>query len=279
MQDLLQNWLPGGITGVYVISLRPEEQEFANKTLGPHFHNLIHIDGYKPKIKSLGDYNDLPIPVSDRTKMHIHAKEGQSHHRDIASFGGIGCAISHILLWKKVAASSGWSIIFEWDCVLNAKSVDMVADFTKEKAPDDNVSMLRLVYNHPNKTNEKSIPGNKWFVKDRTHLFGTTMCVVANAWAGALYNYFSRSIDVHIDQALNLASYTGATPSTWFLRKNLGIPSSHKSTTCANLSLKKWLPCSTSQSNAIILAVLLSLFLTFTLAVVFIVLYATYRNK
>jgi GR25 family glycosyltransferase involved in LPS biosynthesis len=279
MQALLHNWLPGGITGVYVISLKPAEREVADRNLRLHFPDLIHTNGYKPDIQAFGDYDKLPLSVSDRTKMHIHAKEGQAHHRDLASFGGIGCAISHLLQWKNVAAPSGWSIIFEWDCVFKKNAVDLVRDFTKQQPPNEKVSMLRLVYNNLSNKNEENIPENNLFVKHRTHLYGTTMCVVANAWANKLYNHLSSSIDMHIDLALNLASYLGSIPPTWFLRNSMGQPMTHKSTTSAKLSMKKYFPDDVGQSNAIIFAVLVSLFLVLVLAIVFIVLYSKSGRK
>ena len=109
MEELLHNWLPGGISSVYVISMSAKERSSVERHVRPHFKDMVHVDGYRPVVNSLADYRRLPYRVADRTQMHIHGGEGQAHHRDIASLGGIGCAISHLQLWKQVAAPSGWT--------------------------------------------------------------------------------------------------------------------------------------------------------------------------
>lgn len=267
MEELLHNWLPGGITGVYVISMSAVERDSVERHVRPHFKDMVHVDGYRPVINSLADYRRLPYRVSDRTQMHIYGGEGQAHHRDIASTGAIGCTISHLELWRKIAAPSGWSVIVEWDCQFPRDAVETVAAFVQEAPPDDSVGILRLGYNTANKRNQQLVAAHTWFVKHRTHQAGTRMYVVANKWASAFYDHLSLSVDMHIDLALNLGSYLQTLPETWFLRETLCCAAAHASATNSGLSLRKYLPDDVTATNAIILCVLILSFILLVLLV------------
>jgi GR25 family glycosyltransferase involved in LPS biosynthesis len=268
METLLNDWLPGGITSVYVISMSAKERDSVERHVRPHFPDMQHVDGYRPVVNSLADYRRLPYKVSDRTQMHIYGNEGQAHHRDISSLGGIGCAISHLELWRKAATNpSGWSVIIEWDCVFKADSIKTVSTFVQQAAPGDSVGMLRLGFNSTERKNQQPVVGNTWFVKNRTHQAGTRMYIVANKWARAYYDHLSPTVDMHIDLALNLGSYLQNLPETWFLQKSLCGTAAHVSAITPVQNLRKLFPDNAAASTAIILLVLILLGILFVLVI------------
>lgn len=134
------------------------------------------------------------------------------------SFGGMGCALSHIRLWKKLIkdTTSDFFIIFEDDLVVTDKFVDTMIDtYNKiQYSLDPNIDLLTVA--HTNRRPEDkivtSIPG----VYKRDHFWGLFAYIInRKAAEKILRNIFplKEQIDSYISYQIhckNLKIYSSA---------------------------------------------------------------------
>jgi len=276
LERLLDVWLTGGVTDVYGLAMKPWEAALLRSNVGAHFPSLKHQDGYKPNVKTATDFDALPYRVTDRTQYRILNKVAPSHHSDLGTIGGVGCAIAHLEIWKQAAQrGTGWTVVFEWDCMLDeATAIKEISTITAGRPPEDNVGMIRMVVLKP-VSKQNKVPGYPAFSRNVPAQCGTQMYILSNAWAAWYVNRLS-VIDIHIDWALNLTGVLGG-PEMWFLRRVIGRTSRHESGTSAGINMKLYLPDGIVGSNVVCFGVLAFAFVTLVAFVVTLVFCVKYR--
>jgi len=117
-EDLLQAWLPGGITGIRVICLSDKDftgMQTRIKTEFPSMKQQQAVD-CRSNLRTLQDFKDLPFSVAFGTQLNILTKRSQKTMRDIVTPGPIGASQSHLSIWAEFAKyKNGWTVVFESD--------------------------------------------------------------------------------------------------------------------------------------------------------------------
>lgn len=161
--------------------------------------------------------HDASIAVSPRARLGVRTSRRDSYF-DIASAGAIGCADSHIRIWRRAAASppDEWTLVFEADaCVSSAALQDLAAAEVPVTDADD-VSVISLGMAHwiiPVKT--APVPGRtKLHTVLHEPLAGTHGYLLRNRCAQALLDAVL-PLEVHVDGAMIIAAELGLVPPIW----------------------------------------------------------------
>ena len=276
LESLLGSWLPGGITDVFGMAMKSSEATALRNNVGAQFPSLRHKNGYKVTAKTAADFVDLPFQVSDRAQFRIIHNVASSHHTDLGSVGGVGCAIGHLLMWKEAALrKKGWTVIFEWDCVLDSDAATwVVKEIVAGPSPGENVGMLRMMLGTTVPT-ENVAADQPHFSRNLHSQCGLIMYIISNKWANWYVKRLS-VVDMHIDWALNFTALLNG-PEMWFLRPKIGFCGAHTSGTFAGVNMRLLLPDTLKASNAVCLTMIITggfFFIAFLVTLGFCIMYS-----
>ena len=205
--------------------------------------------------------------ISTYAKYHIRTKV-DTDYIHLASKGAVGCALSHIQLWQKIANSKKAAIIVEDDMYLTEKKQQEVKKAYKQIPADANyASIIHLPWPasniHKTDTDYKKI-------QTREMISGTQMYYLTPKGAEILLKDafpIVTHVDVYISYMavvypdLNAVFYTGSLyPFIEFIKDDLYSSIRHKP------YIKKMLP----ESNVFYICFLSVFFIMFILIIVFL---------
>ena len=120
----------------------------------------------------------------------------------------VGCALSHIKLWKMISTSSEkWHLILEDDLELNDKTINFINKLEKSPLVNSNNTIISLWCTGPFCTDSflhsNSIKDEQQLITKPFFPLGTVAYLITNDAAGKLYDYFEKNkINYHVDYQL-----------------------------------------------------------------------------
>lgn len=232
MQDVLAQWLPGGLAGVAAIDVNHPSRA-VTRLVAEGFTAAKHFPGVDLRGKkelTPAEVAALPVTLSAATQWAIQNGEAAVRHMHLESFGGVGCFASHAALLTAFAAGgqaaagfvSGpgeWLLVLETDATLRGdwRNTMNVVTATPLPALEQCPAILRLshfgVYSGPYGQPVEGHPGLQSAVLPCGD--GAAYLVrrsAAGAVAAAL-----QSADCHVDLAMSAAAILGRTPPLWLI--------------------------------------------------------------
>jgi GR25 family glycosyltransferase involved in LPS biosynthesis len=124
----------------YVICLEKKKKERCKKTLNClENNNYFNVEIFKAITPD--DYNHNSKNINLIVKNNIQNKN-RIHINLLGSKGEIGCALSHISLWRECIRKNEPIIIAEDDLIIDRESLGKIYKFIKEKVPNDTDILL-----------------------------------------------------------------------------------------------------------------------------------------
>lgn len=218
--SLLQQILPNPITSAHIIATEKELQSPEVQ------HRIGVLKKIEPSLQVFQARNiaqhGATVPTTLRLQYNMKRKQKDTI-MDISSIGELGCADSHIQLWRAAASSGnpdGWTLIFEADANPDWRALRRaVSDGALPK--DDNCCVVFLGYNPllPG-YNAKARRVHKNAVELNSSFACTHAYAVRNKYAKQLTDAVL-PLDSQIDQAMYLAWKLDKIPSMWMMKPML----------------------------------------------------------
>jgi hypothetical protein len=254
-QDLLNTWLPGGVSSVHVICLKQSDFDSLHTLIRHEFPGVAMFQAVNcgGKLSTFADFAALEFPVAKRTQNAVLQKEAQSHARDIVTPGPIGCAQSHMTIWKRNQHAPGWIVVFESDVRAKSTIRDFIRTATAQPFPTVNtpgIVKLGWILSHGS---VESVSANMWKVTGKRN-FGFQAYAI-RASDVATYLKALNPISGHIDLQTVEAAVYGQAPPIWQTTKNVCYQYviKNKKSMHGTPALRPMLPDNCHQSNAIII--------------------------
>ena len=206
------------------------------------FTNVTHFNSVKGKELNLTDLLKKKIIG---TNVIYNIIRGRSDHIDIPSMGGIGCYLSHYLLWKKVVDNNlPFMIICEDDFILDTINTRLSnLNQSLHKLYNTNINTIGLLYYHSSFFNKNTLQ-KKYNINNKDfeglyYFFGMQFYIVSNQACKNLLNYalpINAQVDAYIselgnNQIINIAA----------LKENVGYTDNSIST-IQDVCIKCFLP-------------------------------------
>jgi hypothetical protein len=235
------------VTGAYIIAT---EKEAGSQLFKARFSTL---NRYAPTLQVFQARNvakdGITYPLTLRTKLTTTTK---SKHcvADISSAGELGCADSHVTLWRRAAAHpnpEGWTLIFEADVRPNILVLPSALPSwsTSEKGGDCSACLILLGYEFLKAQFDNRSVGTGFVLKTKaSQFYGTHAYAVRNKHAAALLAA-CLPLDMQIDTSIDVAHRHSRIPPIWLasrrlFRQPMGAINIHK------IHLKAFLPTNTT---------------------------------
>ena len=208
-------------TNAYVICLKKHNEKRCNV----HYPYIQKLFKTSKRIDAVNGYN---IDVENDSRISLYAKYHIQHYlktdsSQIESKGAIGCALSHIKIWKQIVEDNKPSFIIEDDVDIHGYENKIIQTF--ENMPTDkSLHLMSFIYINSGFVTQKwkHISYNSdWYSISNRNFGGTQMYYLTPEGAQILLNHVF-PINVHIDAYI---AYLASVPSfkfnAIFLKKNI----------------------------------------------------------
>lgn len=271
MQDVLAEWLPGGLAGVAVIDVN-HPSKAVSRIAAEGFPAAKHFPGVDLRGKkelTPAEVAALPVKLSVATQWAIQSGEAALRHMHLESFGGVGCYASHVALLTAFAAGGAaaagfesgpgeWLLVLETDATLRSNWRDTMAVVTATPLPalEQCPAILRLSHFgvYIGESYGQPIQGHPGLQSVVSPCGDGAAYLVRRSAAGAVVQAL-QSADCHVDLAMAAAAIMGRTPPLWLISPAPMMQRREGTTIQPKIAsiTKNLLPRSASAINALII--------------------------